>query len=243
MPRPLGRVSGGLHRAERSLCGVGTPEYDAVLRRAFREAEAVLVVNPLAEAMLSPARPGRAGGHRGHGSGPVPLARARRIGGDAGGPPVAAALRRPGRGADEGLRGAAPGLRRLWGRRRDFELLATADPPGPVDTFTRHIGWQSQEELPRRLRAADVLVMPTIAQEALGRTAVEADGRGPAGGRQPDRRAAVHRAATAPPACSASRATPRSWPGRWSGCWTTRGCVSGWAAAGGAGSRSGTPGR
>jgi glycosyltransferase involved in cell wall biosynthesis len=28
--------------------------------------------------------------------------------------------------------------------------------------------------LPRHLRAADVLVMPTIAQEALGRTAVEA---------------------------------------------------------------------
>jgi glycosyltransferase involved in cell wall biosynthesis len=46
--------------------------------------------------------------------------------------------------------------------------------PGPVDAFTRFIGWQSQEELPARLREADLLVMPTIAQEALGRTAVEA---------------------------------------------------------------------
>jgi hypothetical protein len=43
-----------------------------------------------------------------------------------------------------------------------------------ADPFTRYVGWLSQEELPRQLRAADVLVMPTVAQEALGRTAVEA---------------------------------------------------------------------
>ena len=64
--------------------------------------------------------------------------------------------------------------RRLWQRRQDFELVATGDPPGRVDAFTRFVGWLSQEELPRHLRAADVLVMPTVAQEALGRTAVEA---------------------------------------------------------------------
>jgi hypothetical protein len=62
----------------------------------------------------------------------------------------------------------------LWRRRQDFELVATGDPPGPVDAFTRFIGWQSQEDLPAQLYASDVLVMPTIAQEALGRTAVEA---------------------------------------------------------------------
>jgi hypothetical protein len=49
-----GRMPGALHQAERELCGVGTPEYHEALLRAFREAEAVLVVNPLAEAMLSP---------------------------------------------------------------------------------------------------------------------------------------------------------------------------------------------
>ena len=64
--------------------------------------------------------------------------------------------------------------RLLWQRRRDFVLVATGEPAGRVDEFTRFIGWQSQEELPVRLREADVLVMPTIAQEALGRTAVEA---------------------------------------------------------------------
>src|SRR5262249_14693904 len=43
-----------------------------------------------------------------------------------------------------------------------------------ADPFVRYVGWQSQEELPKLLAACDMLVMPTIAQEALGRTAVEA---------------------------------------------------------------------
>jgi glycosyltransferase involved in cell wall biosynthesis len=63
---------------------------------------------------------------------------------------------------------------RLWQFRQDFELVATADPPGQVDSFTRFVGWQSQESLPAQLRAADIVAMPTIAQEALGRTVVEA---------------------------------------------------------------------
>jgi glycosyltransferase involved in cell wall biosynthesis len=62
----------------------------------------------------------------------------------------------------------------LWQNRQDFEIVATGNPPGQANPFTRFVGWQSQEDLPRHLRAADVLVMPTIAQEALGRTAVEA---------------------------------------------------------------------
>jgi glycosyltransferase involved in cell wall biosynthesis len=66
----------------------------------------------------------------------------------------------------------------LWARRRDFELVATAAPPGQVDAFTRFVGWQSQADLPRRIREADMLVFPTIAEEALGRTAVEAMGVG-----------------------------------------------------------------
>ena len=43
-----------LHQAERSLCEVGNAEYQRTLFQAFAEAEAVLVVNPLAEAMVSP---------------------------------------------------------------------------------------------------------------------------------------------------------------------------------------------
>jgi glycosyltransferase involved in cell wall biosynthesis len=63
---------------------------------------------------------------------------------------------------------------RLWTSRQDFRLIATADPPGHVNEFTRFVGWLSQEDLPKYLRAAGICVVPTVAQEALGRTAVEA---------------------------------------------------------------------
>ncbi len=171
-----GHRAGALHQAERALCEVGSAEYHRILLQAFGEAEAVLVVNPLAEAMVSPyARSVRvvtAGIDPARFPWPDPAA----------GPP-----REPwaeGRAIlcfagliDEPMKGFAvlhEACRRLWSRRRDFVLAATGDPPGPVDAFTRLIGWQSQEDLPRHLRAADVVVFPTIAQEALGRTAVEA---------------------------------------------------------------------
>src|SRR5262249_52934572 len=52
--RRHGNMSGPLHQAERELSEVGTAEYANRLRKAFAEAEAVLVVNPLTEAMVSP---------------------------------------------------------------------------------------------------------------------------------------------------------------------------------------------
>ena len=79
--------------------------------------------------------------------------------------------------AEEPMKGYAvlhEACARLWTERRDFELVATADPPGRMDEFTRFVGWQSQADLPRHLWSAAVVVLPTIAQEALGRTAVEA---------------------------------------------------------------------
>src|SRR5262249_6478545 len=66
----------------------------------------------------------------------------------------------------------------LWETRNDFELLVTADPAGPIDSFTRYIGWLSQDQLPEVMRQADIVVMPTIAQEGLGRSTVEAMGAG-----------------------------------------------------------------
>jgi glycosyltransferase involved in cell wall biosynthesis len=166
-----GHLSGGLHQAERALSGVGAPEYHAGLLRALREAEAVLVVNPLHEAMLSPysdsVRVVTAGMDPARfpwpDDGPERVSGKRSL--------LFAGL------VDEWMKGFAvlhDACARLWQRRQDFELVATGDPPGPLDAFTRFIGWQSQEALPGQLLAADVLVMPTIAQEALGRTAVEA---------------------------------------------------------------------
>jgi len=56
--------------------------------------------------------------------------------------------------------------------------VATGDPPGQRNEFTSFTGWLSQEELPAHLRQADVLIFPTVAEEALGRSAVEAMGAG-----------------------------------------------------------------
>jgi hypothetical protein len=64
--------------------------------------------------------------------------------------------------------------RLLWQRRRDFELVVTAEPAGAVGPFTRFVGWLSQEQLPGQLYDADIVAFPTVAQEGLGRTAVEA---------------------------------------------------------------------
>ena len=36
--------------------------------------------------------------------------------------------------------------------RSDFELVVTFDPPGPIDEFTRSVGWCSLAELPRHYR-------------------------------------------------------------------------------------------
>jgi glycosyltransferase involved in cell wall biosynthesis len=62
----------------------------------------------------------------------------------------------------------------LWNRRQDFELLVTDRPTGDCEPFVRFIGWQSQSDLAQRMQDCDLLAVPTIAQEALGRTAVEA---------------------------------------------------------------------
>jgi glycosyltransferase involved in cell wall biosynthesis len=166
--------SGGLHQAERALAGFGTPEYDATLRQAFAEAEAVLVVNELAAAMVGP------------------YARSVRVvtsGFDPARFPWGSELTPPQKRDSEKLQLLMAGVvedpikgfhvldeacRRLWQSRQDFELLATADPPGQVNDYTRYVGWLSQEELPDWMRRADIIVAPTVAQDALGRTAVEA---------------------------------------------------------------------
>ena len=50
----------------------------------------------------------------------------------------------------------------------------TFDPPGPIDEFTRSVGWCSLADLPRHYREADICLVPTIAKDSLSRTSVEA---------------------------------------------------------------------
>ncbi len=171
--RQRGHRSGSLHRAERQLSGAGTPEYHERLLRALREAKAVLVVNPLMEAMLSPysacVRVVTAGMDPARF--PYPWPGERRRGADGKVRLFFAGL------VEEAMKGFQvlhEACQLLWRRRQDFELVATADPAGPADAFMHFVGWQSQEDLPRHFHDTDVCVIPTIAQEALGRTAVEA---------------------------------------------------------------------
>lgn len=169
--------SGSLHQAERALSGFGTPQYAATLRRAFAEAAGILAVNPQIAAMV---RPHTQAVHV------VPS------GFDRERFPWPADDEQP-QPHNEQLTLFFAGLvheymkgfhvlheacERLWQKRQDFRLVATGDPPGPVDEFTTFLGWQSQDQLPQKIREADMLLFPTIAEEALGRSAVEAMGAG-----------------------------------------------------------------
>ena len=74
----------------------------------------------------------------------------------------------------KGFHVAHEACRILRETRDDFELVVTFDPAVPIDEFTRSVGWCSQDELPGHYRAADICLVPTIAQDALSITSVEA---------------------------------------------------------------------
>jgi glycosyltransferase involved in cell wall biosynthesis len=169
-----GHHAGPLHQRERALAGVGTPEYDRILRQSLQEAEAALALNPITAAMLEPY--------------------AKRVcivpwGIDAGRFPWPSDIERTSRPPDgptrlfmaavagEAIKGfhvAHEACRILRQTRSDFELVVTFDPAGPIDDFTRSVGWCSQADLPRHYQAAEICLVPTIAQDALSITSVEA---------------------------------------------------------------------
>lgn len=168
-------LSGSLHQLERDLAGFGTSEYDAALRRAFADAAGVLVVNPLIAELckpysqavhvipsgFDPARFPWTGFHDDVTSAATPTTL------------LFAGLPQE---AMKGFPVLLEACRQLWSRRQDFRLQVTAEPEDVQESFCEFLGWQSQDELPLRMRAADIVVCPTIAEEALGRTAVEAMG-------------------------------------------------------------------
>jgi glycosyltransferase involved in cell wall biosynthesis len=169
-----GRFSGELHRAERALAHVGTAEYLELLNRTLQGAEAVLVFNPLTEAMLGPYVQRACVVPWGMDPARFPW------------PPPNSHLDKGERSVTrifmaavleeymKGFRVLHDACARLWENRRDFELVATGDPVGRSDEFTRFTGWVSQEDLPGHYLDTDITVVPTIAQEGLSRTSVEA---------------------------------------------------------------------
>ncbi|MFQ5730914.1 MAG: glycosyltransferase, partial [Planctomycetaceae bacterium] len=162
---------------ERALSEVWTPEYRETLTRAFRNARAVLAVNEESAALLRPY------------NGCVRVVTA--------GMDPARFPWPPSEGDDtrnektvlffaglvtepiKGFPSLLEACRMLWRTRQDFELRVTCDPGDlPADAFLRGIGWQSQEQLAACYRRADVTLVTPIAQEGLGRTAVEAGAAG-----------------------------------------------------------------
>jgi glycosyltransferase involved in cell wall biosynthesis len=199
-----GRHSGALHQAERELAGVGTREYDQNLRASLAEAEAVLVLNPIIAAMLEPyssrvcivpwgmdperfpwpAESGRpAVGAEGGVVRPAPNSRSESgtafqavssHGQDARATLTTLFMAAVVGETIKGYHVAHEACRILHETRSDFELIVTLDPAGQIDEFTRSVGWCSLGELPRHYREADICLVPTIAQDSLSRTSVEA---------------------------------------------------------------------
>ncbi|MBI1349396.1 glycosyltransferase [bacterium] len=170
-----GRWSGSLHQAERELAGVPEADYPTVLRRAFRDATGVLVVNPLIAENVKPfaervhVLPSGFAADRFPAPAPVPMKPERPL------RLLFAGL------VDEVMKGYAileRACARLWSVRQDFRLVVTGAVSPTAPDFVEFVGWQTQAELPRVMRDCDIVVCPTVAEEALGRTAVEAMGAG-----------------------------------------------------------------
>lgn len=166
------RSSGGFHVAERQLAGFENSQYGEQLLASFSKAEAVLVVNEQIASLVEPYT-GRVE--------VIPsgfdVSRFRHL-------PELPTKHGPFKIMFAGLvqeymKGfhiALEACQQLWQLRQDFELWVTGDTDGQLQEFVKPIGWQSQERLPYEMRECDVVVVPTVAQEALGRTAVEAMG-------------------------------------------------------------------
>ena len=174
----LAHFFGSLHQAERNLSGYGTPEYDAKLRRAFAEAEGILAVNPLIAAAVGPYAKAVHVLPSGFDPERFPWPWPTAAGSNGAGHRTKVLFAGLVSEYMKGFHIAHDACSKLWKVRQDFELLATADPPGQVDEFTRYVGWQSQDMLPRQIRQADLLVFPTVAEEAGSVSRVEAMGVG-----------------------------------------------------------------
>ena len=170
-----GDQAGSLHFAERQLSGVGTAEYQALLAKAFRESQCVLALNPAVASELEPHCDRVQVVTWGMNSERFPWPRPEtpdRLTPENGKTRIvfAGLLDEP----IKGFRVIHGACRQLAKERDDFELIVTHDPAGQIDDFTRSVGWQTQQSLPDVYRDCDICAVPTIAQDGLSRTSVEA---------------------------------------------------------------------
>jgi len=167
-------ASGPLHVAERALALFEDPQYEYELKSAFANATGVLAVNPLIGTLCEPYT------NRVH---VIPSGFDAERFKDL---PDISWIERPFRLlfaglVEEYMKGfhvLMEACQMLWSRRQDFELHVTADAGHYDAPFLRFRGWQDQASLPALMAECHAAVVPTVAQEALGRTAVEAMGAG-----------------------------------------------------------------
>jgi glycosyltransferase involved in cell wall biosynthesis len=168
----LGHWSGPLHTIERELSRFGDPGYHGRLLASLRQAFAVLAVNPVVATLLEPyadlvltvpsgidAERFPAGGKKPNTSDVTTVL-------------FAGSSDDPIKGFDVLHEACA----RLWQRRQDFRLVVTDDPPEMQDEFTSFVGWQAQAGIVRQFYSADMVVIPSICQEAMPLVAMEAMG-------------------------------------------------------------------
>ena len=169
-----GHHSGTLHQCERALAGVGRGEYHERLRRTIQDAEAVLVLNPLVGAMLEPYARRVCVVPWGMDTTRFPWPPPDEPGSESKRDLAVLFMAAVAGEFIKGAHVAHEACRLLRQSRSDFELVVTSDPPGQIDGFTRSVGWCSQADLPEHYRSADICLVPTIAQDGLSRTSVEA---------------------------------------------------------------------
>ena len=178
--------SGALHQHDRSFAGFHEDDYADRLQQVFSKAAAVLVVNPEIEKLIAPYTSSvkviPSGFDMNRFPDPDPeLSYRPDIEEDrASNDPLIFLFAGLPAELMKGFHVLRNACDQLWKEEQNFRLWITANENDlseqrPYETY---LGWQTQEELPKRIQEADVLVVPTIAQEALGRTAVEAMGCG-----------------------------------------------------------------
>lgn len=168
----LGLRSSLLHQVERAMSGFTSDAYHALLERALKSAETVLVVNPLIAAHFEPytqsVRVVTPGVDVARFSQTTPLMSA-----DGG---TIKKLLFAGRVVDptKGFHVLREAAARLWEVRQDFCVVATNKPLGPPQPYLDFRDWTRYEQMPALFEECTLLVAPATAPESFGLTPIEA---------------------------------------------------------------------
>jgi glycosyltransferase involved in cell wall biosynthesis len=165
--------TGTLHAAERALSGAPADQYVALLREALADSAGVLVNNPFIANLLGPHAP-----HVSVATPGMDVAQLANV------PP-------PTDGArpvilfpslwEEGIKGyhvLEEASARLRSQGRDFEVRVAGPKPGRLNEWTTCVGWYPQDQLAELYAQGDIVVVPSVCEEAFGIVAAEGSAAG-----------------------------------------------------------------